>query len=122
MCGQGMDIEPHKDQTAIPFKVPGPLLQVGHDWSNLAAAAAAATNLAFWPHTFQVISSLQMLQRKEINKKISTSTEIDITEYWPREENIDERRTKVSHCLEGSNKPSCLLNAIFCLFCKHLCI
>ena len=55
-----MHEEPHKDQTAIPFKVPGPLLQVGHDWSDLAAAAAA-TNLAFWPHTFQVISSLQML-------------------------------------------------------------
>lgn len=75
-----------------------------------------AANLAFWPHAFQVIGSQQQLQPKEINKKLSTSTEIDIKKYWPREENIDGRRIKAIHCLEGSNKPSCLLSATFCLF------
>jgi hypothetical protein len=40
---------------------------------------------------------------KEINKKILTASEVDIKNIDPRGENIDGRRIKVFHCLEGSN-------------------
>lgn len=82
--------ETPKDQTAIPSEVPGP---------QLKTQPSAPT------HVRSLAQSNGYRQKRFIR-------------YWlqldPREENIDGRRIKIFHRLEGSHKPSSLLSAIFC--------
>lgn len=89
--------ETPKDQTAIRSEVPGPQLKM---------QPSAPT------HFRSLAQSNAHCQKRFIR-------------YWllldPREENIDGRRIKVFHCLEGCNKPSSLLSALcFPLFLQAL--
>lgn len=79
--GQGMHEEPHKRPNCHPVQGSRSLAT---SWTWLKWLSSYKSSLLA-PY----ISSHWLITNviaKEINKKISTSTEIDITEYWPREE------------------------------------